>query len=81
MFRLRSGITMGKNQQNPSRDGLASASSTVGTSNPQVSDDRITLIVDNTRWEIISDALYIVWIQLKIFNIFKNFVYLLMLVY
>lgn len=48
-FRLCSGVGVGKNQQNQSRDNLPSSGSVTGINNPQASDERITLIVDNTR--------------------------------
>ncbi|XP_043286760.1 BTB/POZ domain-containing protein 10 isoform X2 [Venturia canescens] len=55
--RVRSGIGMGKNQQSSGREGISNSGSTVGTSNPQASDERITLIVDNSRF-IVDPALF-----------------------
>lgn len=57
--RLRqcTGLGTGKNQQSQSRDNLPVSGSTTGTSNPQGSDERITLIVDNTRF-IVDPALF-----------------------
>lgn len=49
VLRLCSGVGVGKTQQNQNRDNLTSSGSITGISNPQASDERITLIVDNTR--------------------------------
>ncbi|XP_016911116.1 BTB/POZ domain-containing protein KCTD20 isoform X2 [Apis cerana] len=56
-MRLCSGVGVGKNQQNQSRDNLPSSGSITGINNPQASDERITLIVDNTRF-IVDPALF-----------------------
>lgn len=55
--RLRSGVGLGKSQQNQSRDILPSNSAAAEPSILQGSDERITLIVDNTRF-IIDPALF-----------------------
>ncbi|CAK9829412.1 BTB/POZ domain-containing protein 10 [Anthophora retusa] len=55
--RVCSGVGVGKNQQCQSRDNLPSSGSITGISNPQASDERITLIVDNTRF-IVDPALF-----------------------
>ncbi|XP_076623167.1 BTB/POZ domain-containing protein 10-like isoform X2 [Colletes latitarsis] len=56
-MRLCSGVGIGKSQQTQSRDNLPSSGSITGISNPQASDERITLIVDNTRF-IVDPALF-----------------------
>ncbi|XP_053970596.1 BTB/POZ domain-containing protein 10 isoform X2 [Hylaeus anthracinus] len=56
-MRLCSGVGIGKSQQSQSRDNLPSSGSISGISNPQASDERITLIVDNTRF-IVDPALF-----------------------
>ncbi|XP_033223293.1 BTB/POZ domain-containing protein 10 isoform X2 [Belonocnema kinseyi] len=54
-LRLRTGVGIGKNLQSQNRE--SSLASTVGMSHQQASDERITLIVDNTRF-IIDPALF-----------------------
>ncbi|XP_043523724.1 BTB/POZ domain-containing protein 10 isoform X2 [Frieseomelitta varia] len=56
-MRLCSGVGVGKNQQSQNRDNLPSSGSVTGINNPQASDERITLIVDNTRF-IVDPALF-----------------------
>ncbi|XP_015429855.1 PREDICTED: BTB/POZ domain-containing protein 10 isoform X2 [Dufourea novaeangliae] len=56
-MRLCSGVAVGKSQQTQSRDNLASSGSVTGISNAAISDERITLIVDNTRF-IVDPALF-----------------------
>lgn len=55
--RLRSVVAVGKNQQIQIRDNLSLPGFTAGMSNQLVSDERITLIVDNTRF-IVDPALF-----------------------
>ncbi|KAG7211510.1 hypothetical protein KM043_010778 [Ampulex compressa] len=55
--RLCSGVGASKSQTNQNRDNLPSSGSTTGMSNPQGSDERITLIVDDTRF-IVDPALF-----------------------
>lgn len=55
--RLRSGVGLGKSQQSQNRDILPSNNSDVEPNVLQGSDERITLIVDNTRF-IIDPALF-----------------------
>ncbi|XP_015585942.1 BTB/POZ domain-containing protein 10 isoform X3 [Cephus cinctus] len=55
--RLRSGVSISKNQQGQNRDNLPSSGPIAGMSNQQASDERITLIVDNTRF-ILDPALF-----------------------
>lgn len=61
VFRMRPGLGLGKNKQNPtSRENLLSsggASNANSNMSNQQSDDRITLIVDNTRF-ILDPALF-----------------------
>ncbi|XP_015585943.1 BTB/POZ domain-containing protein 10 isoform X4 [Cephus cinctus] len=54
---LRSGVSISKNQQGQNRDNLPSSGPIAGMSNQQASDERITLIVDNTRF-ILDPALF-----------------------
>ncbi|XP_076171391.1 BTB/POZ domain-containing protein 10-like isoform X2 [Ptiloglossa arizonensis] len=54
-MRLCSSVGVGKNQQSQSRDNLPSSGSITSISNLQGSDERITLIVDNTRFIVDSD--------------------------
>ncbi|XP_015585941.1 BTB/POZ domain-containing protein 10 isoform X2 [Cephus cinctus] len=56
-LRLRSGVSISKNQQGQNRDNLPSSGPIAGMSNQQASDERITLIVDNTRF-ILDPALF-----------------------
>ncbi|XP_012165142.1 BTB/POZ domain-containing protein 10 isoform X3 [Bombus affinis] len=56
-MRLCSGVSVGKNQQSQNRDNLPSSGSINSINNPQASDERITLIVDNTRF-IVDPALF-----------------------
>lgn len=56
LTRLRTGIGITKSPQNQNRDS-SSSNSTAGMSHQQISDERITLIVDNTRF-IIDPALF-----------------------
>ncbi|XP_043463286.1 BTB/POZ domain-containing protein 10 isoform X1 [Leptopilina heterotoma] len=55
--RLRTGIGITKSPQNQNRESCSSSNSTSGMSHQQISDERITLIVDNTRF-IIDPALF-----------------------
>ncbi|XP_008215570.1 BTB/POZ domain-containing protein 10 isoform X3 [Nasonia vitripennis] len=58
-LRIRSGMGLAKNQQNQNRENVASGmNSSSGTSlHQQSSDERITLIVDNTRF-VVDPALF-----------------------
>ncbi|XP_076649901.1 BTB/POZ domain-containing protein 10-like isoform X5 [Halictus rubicundus] len=56
-MRLCTGVAVGKSQQNQCRDNLPSSAPVIGVNNPPASNDRITLIVDNTVTRIESYAL------------------------
>ncbi|XP_051161834.1 BTB/POZ domain-containing protein 10 isoform X2 [Leptopilina boulardi] len=56
-LRLRTGIGITKSPQNQNRESCSSSNLTSGMSHQQISDERITLIVDNTRF-IIDPALF-----------------------
>ncbi|XP_015187080.1 PREDICTED: BTB/POZ domain-containing protein 10 isoform X2 [Polistes dominula] len=56
-LRLRSGVGVGKSQQNQSRDIIPCSNLTTEACIPLSSDERITLIVDNTRF-VIDPALF-----------------------
>ncbi|XP_012279369.1 BTB/POZ domain-containing protein 10 isoform X3 [Orussus abietinus] len=48
--RLRSGLRVHQNQQTTTRESMPPSGSTASVNNQQASDERITLIVDNTRF-------------------------------
>ncbi|XP_012279368.1 BTB/POZ domain-containing protein 10 isoform X2 [Orussus abietinus] len=49
-LRLRSGLRVHQNQQTTTRESMPPSGSTASVNNQQASDERITLIVDNTRF-------------------------------